>query len=802
MISLSRHLRNVFRSATIIVMQYQGLTSKEAAELLKSLGPNEIPEQTQTRLKKFLKWVISPIALMLLLAALLSLFSGKVFDFFFILVLMVLNALIGFWQENKADNAIKELNKNLISQTSVFRDGKWQLVDSRFLVKGDLIECNVGSVVPADGEIVEAKNLSINESAITGESLPKEKKTGEKAFSGSYISTGLARIKIIATGKETYFGKTLFSIDQTPKKSSLEQDILRISKFLSILSGVAVVILTITFLFQKTKLSDLLTLDLSLVIAGIPISLPTVMTLIIEFGVIELAKKQVIVRRLSALEDLANVNLLLTDKTGTLTKNKIAVNQTIVYNKTDEKQLLHYATFASSTDQRNVINQAILEKATELGITIDSKLIVDFTPADSNRKRSTAVVKHQDGMLTISVGAPQVIESLCSIPSSLKEKFDADVESLAKNGFRALAVAIHSGTDEKDMEPLGLISLSDTLRDDAKSVISFMQHNGIGVIMVTGDHQAISQQVALSLGLTGKVLSKSDLEKIGWEKINKSIFQEVSVFSEILPDDKYHLVKTAKHYFIVASNGDGVNDLPAIKAAQVGMAVKTAVDALKSTADIVLLTDGISVIRDAIIESRKIFSRLYSYSTYRISESLRLIITITVLGLLYRFYPLTPLQLILLAVLNDVPIISLAFDRVKIATQPSRVDVKARFILSSLFGLTGVAESLILFFIMANWAHLPLGMIQTAYFLKLTVSGHMLIFVARTTEKWFKFLPSKQVILATTITQSIATLLALTGFLMPAAIPLTWVIVVWAWAFIWMQISEAVKQIRQRSISN
>ena len=264
------------------------------------------------------------------------------------------------------------------------------------------------------------------------------------------------------------------------------------------------------------------------------------------------------------------------------------------------------------------------------------------------------------------------------------------------------------------------------------------------------------------------------------------------MFSEILPEDKYKLVAEAKKYFTVASTGDGINDLAALKVANVGIAVKRAVDALKADADIVMTSAGISVIKDAILESRKIFVRLYSYSLYRISESLRLIITVAVLGLIAGQYPLTPLQLILLALLNDLPIISLAFHRVEIANRPAKINARERFRLSSLFGFTGVANSLCMFFLLM-YLHVPWTMIQTIFFLKLTVSGHMLIYVAHTKERWWKFLPSKQVIWATALTQLAATFLAVTGIFMGGAISWQWALFVWVWALVWMQVSELMK---------
>lgn len=772
-------------------MEYAGLTTEQVSELLKKNGPNEIPTKHDSKLKKLLKLLFSPISFMLLAAAILSYVTGKVFDFYFIIALIFLNSGISFWQESKADNAIKKLNEHLASQVKVFRDKKWQQIDSRSIVPGDVVEISVGGVLPADGQMLEASNLSINESALTGESLPKEKNKNDKAFSGSFVATGKGILQITATGRNTYFGKTLSSIEKTKKKSILEQDIVRISKFLSIFSIVAIGILSLVFVYQKVSWADLLTLDLSLLIAGVPISLPTVMTLIIELGVVSLAAKKVIVRRLSALEDLANVNLLLTDKTGTLTQNKIEVQKIVTFQDAQEKDVLYYAWIASKNDDSNTINQTIVEKATQEKVVKEDYKLLHFTPPDSVRKRSTTLIEKNGKKLVISVGAPQIIEKISRLETGKKGIYQGKVSALANEGYRALSVALSQTGEEKDMKMVGILALSDVLRPETPEVIHFMNENGIHVVMLTGDHKAISQEVIKRLKFGHQhVLSR---EEINWDHVTEKTFADTGAFAEILPDDKLHLAKLAKQYAVVAVTGDGVNDLPAIKEANVGIAVKNAVDALKSTADIVLLSNGISVIKDSIIESRKIFSRIYSYSMYRISESLRLIITIAILGILYRIYPLTALQIILIALLNDIPIISLAFDTVKQTLSPSKINVKGRFVLSSLFALTGIGNSLILFFIMTTFSHLSWNEIQTVYFLKLTVSGHMLIYVARTRERWFRFLPAKQVILATTITQLIATSLALTGLFMPSRIPIFWVVIVWVWSFMWMQVAEIFK---------
>ena len=768
-----------------------GLSPDEAAKRLKQYGLNQIPEQQEPFWKKLFQLFFSPISLMLLAAAILSYISNRIFDVYFILSLLLLNIGISIWQERKADNAIKKLNEKLTNTVKVLRGEKWEWINAKLITVGDII--------PADGRLLDSKNASANEAALTGESLPKDKKNQDKVFSGSFLATGLATIEITAVGQNTSFGRTIMSVEGIKTKSILEQDIIRISKFLSIMSITGVIILSLVFIFQKYPITDLLTLDLSLLIAGIPISLPTVMTLIIALGVLELSKKQVIVRRLSALEDLANVNLLLTDKTGTLTQNKIIIQNIFSYEKYNNNNVLLYAYLASFKDDHNLISQSIIQKAQEEQIKNSDYEIIDYTPADSIKKRSNIIVKKDKETIAISLGAPQIIENLCKLDKKTKKSFEDTVSELARKGYRALAVATTSGKEEKNMKLVGLLALSDEVRPDAQDTIAFLKQNAIDVVMLTGDNKAITTEIARILDIPGEeIIDKNTLEKIGWDHITEEIYKKAKAFAEILPEDKLHLVKIAKKYFTVATNGDGVNDLPAIKEANVGFAVANAVSSLKATADIVLLANGISVIKDAIIEGRKIFQRLYSYSVYRISESFRLIITIVLLGLIYKEYPLTPLQIILIALLNDIPIISLAFDRVKTTNRPAKINVTERFVLSTLYGATGIANSIILFLLMVYVFHLSWNVIQTVYFLKLTVSGHMLIYVARTKERWFKFLPSYQVIWATSITQIIATIIALTGFFMPAKIPFVWALIVWIWSFFWMQIAEITKDFQSR----
>jgi H+-transporting ATPase len=755
-------------------MTAKGLSSKKAQINLKLFGSNVIEEKKKSWLAKSIKWFLSPISLMLLAASLLSLMSKELFDFYFILFLLFFNFIITFFQEKKADDAIEKLKEKLDFSVEVLRDGKWIFVNSSLIVPDDIIKLANGDIVPADIEILEANNLLVNQAALTGESIPQEKKVKDTVYSGSFVFSGTAVALVKKTGSKTYMGNAVLFVEDGIDASLVEKDILTISKFLSIVSLLGVLTITIFLYLKGFNFLEIFTLDLSLIIAGIPVAISTVITIITSLGVFHLTKKNVAVRRLSSLEDLANVNLLLTDKTGTLTKNEIAVQEIIKYNCKKDK-LLFFAFLASKEDTRSLINKSILDEYKKIKKDDTSYKMIDFIPANSDRKRSTAIVQIGNETYTISVGAPQVIENLCELSEKEKKQFEDDILKTANDGFRVIAISVSSGKLEKDMTLCGLFVLSDPLRRGSKKVIDFMKENGIRVKMLTGDNKLIGERIAKEVGLS-----------------------ENDVFSEVLPKDKLDIVLKYKKRNIVAVTGDGINDLPAVKSAHVGIAVSNAVSALKSSADIVLLGDGIAVIKDAVIEARKIFSRLYSYSVYRISESFRIILTIVILVLMYEQYPLSPIHIILLAFLNDIPIISLAFNRVKLAQYPSKINIKKRFILSSLLGLVGVITSILFFIIAKNILKLPDDVISTLFFLKLTVSGHLLLYVAHTECLWFKFLPSKEVIFSTLGTQLLATSFASFGIFIAKA-PWEMIVFVWIWAILWMQVSELAKQLLQKS---
>ncbi|MBU6388391.1 HAD-IC family P-type ATPase [Patescibacteria group bacterium] len=775
-----------------------GLSSAEAARRLVHLGPNELSEKKMGEFAKLVRALVSPASLMLVAASALSFGIGRHFDGSFIFALLLLNVGMALWHGHKADSALEELRSELSVQAKVMRDGVWKSVPSRELVVGDEIACGVGVLVPADTRVETAINLEINEAVLTGESLPRGKRAGDIAYSGSVVATGNFTGTVTATGNDAFFGKTAASAKDGKRASLMERDILAISRYLIIASLIAVAVLTAVFLIDGQPLAGILILDLSLLIAGIPVSLPTVMTLIVSIGALAVASKKALVRRLEALEDFANVTLLLTDKTGTLTENRISVEHIHAYAPYSEGDVLAAAGAAAFADVESAIDRTIAERAGDARL---SYRIVQSIPGDSERKRSTTLLERGGVQYLVSLGTPPAVMALCAGLSEIEDAVRTDIESAAKDGSRAIAVALKKAPsgidDENGMALIGIVVLADPLRSDAAETLRFLKSEGVDAIMVTGDTKETAAHVAKILGLQGSVIRPADTDIA---HLPADVFATTAAFAEVMPQDKLALVTRAQERYVVAATGDGVNDLPAVHKADVGIAVANAVDALKGTADIVLLAPGIDVLQTALSEARKIFFRLYNYSVYRISESFRLIVAALVLGILIKGFPLTPVEIILLAFLNDIPIITLAFDRVKRADRPADLAPRERFALGTVFGLTGVANSLLLYFLLADIVRLPLPLVQTAFFLKLTVSGHMLIYVAHTQERWWRYLPAWSVILATTITQFVATALAVGGvFVAPISFALA--AFVWLWSFFWMQISEVMKSLSAKLVS-
>ena len=774
----------------------EGLSSSEAASRLEQYGPNEIAEKKANPIIKFLRYFWGPIPWMIEVAAALSAILGRCDDFWIIFVLLLMNGVVGFWQEHKAENAIELLKQRLALKARVRRDGKWIDAKSSDLVPGDVVHVRLGVIVPADIKLIGGNYLQIDESALTGESLPVEKKLGDVAYSGSVIRQGEMDGLVIATGMKTYFGRTAKLVEEAKTQSHFQKAVIRIGDYLILMAIILVSIVILAATYRHESLLITLQFALVLIVAAIPAALPAVLTVTMAVGATALAKKEAIVSKLVSIEEMAGVDILCADKTGTLTKNDLTVGEVKPLSGFKDEDVLLIGTLASSEEGSDAIDNAIIshaKKSEKIVEDLPRYKSVAFEPFDPVSKKTEARIDDSKGnSFQVAKGAPQVILSLAENKDKISSEIDEIVDAFASKGFRSLGVA---RTDQNGVwHYVGLIALYDPPREDSADTIKTANEMGVKVKMVTGDHAAIAKEIAHRVNLGSNIIPASAFIEEPDDKA-REIIEKVDGFAQVFPEHKYKIVELLQATgHIVGMTGDGVNDAPALKKADAGIAVAGATDAAKSAADIVFTRPGISVIIDAIEESRKIFQRMNNYAIYRIAETIRVLIFLTLSILIFNFYPVTAVMIVLIALLNDAPIMTIAYDFVKIAKRPVRWNMGEVLALATYLGIIGVVASFLLFFLAESVLHFDRTTIQTFMFLKLAVAGHLTIFLTRTGKYhfWEAPHPSSLLFWSAILTKMIATLLAVYGVFMN---PIGWKLAgfIWVYALIAFVINDYLK---------
>jgi H+-transporting ATPase len=835
----------------------RGLDSEEARRRLEEYGPNEIEQREESLWHRVFRRFWGPIPWMIEAAALLSGIVQKWDDLAIILIMLLVNAGLDFFQEHRALNALAALKAGLANQVIALRDGAFATIMARDLGPGDIVKLKLGDIVPADVKLIDGDYLSIDQAALTGESLPVSRKAGDIAYANTIVKQGEMLAVVVNTGTRTAFAKVVSLVARASLKerSHFQRMVIQIGNFLILITLALVALIVMVALFRHESLLEIARFSLVLTVAAIPVALPAVLSVTMAVGAVNLARRRAIVSRLSAIEELAGVDVFCSDKTGTLTQNRMQVADPVVMDGFDARELFQTAALASRRENNDPMELPIFAHLEQQFPQLDLSPYRQsrFVPFDPVRKRTEAVVEGEGETFTAVKGAAQVLLAMTDLPDERIAQIEAEVDRLAGRGYRTLAVGRRRA--DGPLELIGLIPLYDPPREDSAEVVRQMQAYGVRVKMVTGDHVAIAREVGRLLGLEQETIQAHQLKGSGSqallslaEALTSAIYrrlkgdvslreaehfaaevmdtldelydtrllerefihthesaivemiESVDIFAEVVPEDKYRIVDTLqKGGHIVGMTGDGVNDAPALKKADCGFAVDNATDAARAAADIVLTAPGLSVINQAIEQARVTFERMQSYAIFRIAETIRIVLFMTLSIVVFSFYPITPLMIILLALLNDIPILAIAYDRTRIERRPVRWNMYELTSLAAVLGVMGVIASFLLFYLLQElgFSH---DEIRTFLFLKLIVAGHSTLYVTRA-RGWFwqKPWPAPVLLLATFATEIVGTVFAAEGWLMA---PIGWgpALVIWGYALAWFLINDLVKVMAARLI--
>ncbi|KAI9607625.1 hypothetical protein KEM48_003534 [Puccinia striiformis f. sp. tritici PST-130] len=817
---------------TLLQTSENGLDAAEVERRRAIFGPNRLEEKSVNPFLQFLSFMWNPLSWVMEGAAVVSiaLSNGENRppdwqDFVGIMSLLLINSGIGYYEERSAGNAVKALMDSLAPKAKTRRNGQWSEIDSADLVPGDIVAFKIGDVVPGDCRLYDAINVSIDQAALTGESLPTSKSVGDQCFSGSICKQGEAEGIVSATGANTFFGRAATLVGAENDSTGHMQAVLaKIGGFCLVSIGIAIA-LELIVLYGAFRYSYRRGLDniLVLLIGGIPIAMPTVLSVTLAVGAQQLAKYKAIVTRITAIEELAGVTILCSDKTGTLTTNKLTIDKSTIKTYTDvgPEDVCVLASYASRIENQDAIDGCVVGT---VGADVARRGIklVDFKPFDPVSKRTeiTYIDVATGEMRRVTKGMTGKIMDLCTYNKTedIEQQLEADVEEFARRGLRALAVAyedVPSGNAEgpgSGFQLIGLLSIFDPPRDDTKQTIDDAVSLGLKVKMVTGDQLAIAKETGRRLGLgdtmfSSKVLKEGPPPGSKYSSVDNMIL-EADGFAGVYPEHKYDIVKKLQNLgHMVAMTGDGANDAPALARANVGIAVEGATDAARGAADIVLTEPGLSTIVHAIRQSRIVFQRMRNYSIYACAVTIRIVVGFAIMAFAFQFdFP--PFMVLVIAILNDGTVMTISLDRVLPNNEPDHWDLAEIFTYAVAYGLHLALSTILLFVVIVNTTFFedtfgisPLKdandpQLHMIIYLQVAIISQALIFITRSHSWFFMERPSMALVGAFCIAQTVASLLAVFGtmeFASVQAISLSWVGVAWVWNLFWFLPMDLIK---------
>ncbi|XP_074273721.1 plasma membrane ATPase-like isoform X2 [Silene latifolia] len=772
----------------------KGLTSEEGAHRLEVFGPNRLEEKKESKFLKFLGFMWNPLSWVMEAAAIMAIAlangGGKPpdwQDFVGIMCLLVINSTISFIEENNAGNAAAALMANLAPKCKLLRDNQWKESEAALLVPGDIISIKLGDIVPADARLLEGDALKVDQSALTGESLPVTKGPGSEVFSGSTCKQGEIEAVVIATGVHTFFGKAAHLVDSTNNVGHFQKVLTAIGNFciVSIAVGMLVEILVMYPIQHRAYRSGINNL-LVLLIGGIPIAMPTVLSVTMAIGSHRLSQQGAITKRMTAIEELAGMDVLCSDKTGTLTLNKLSVDKNLIEvfcKGVDKEHVLLLSARASRVENQDAIDTCMvgmLSDPKEARAGIKEIHFLPFNPVD--KRTALTYIDESGNWHRASKGAPEQILDLCNCKEDLRKKVHSVIEKYAERGLRSLAVARQEVPEKTKESPggpwqfVGLLPLFDPPRHDSAETIRRALNLGVNVKMITGDQLAIGKETGRRLGMGTNMYPSAAL--LGNDKDSSlaslpidELIEKADGFAGVFPEHKYEIVKRLqdkKH--IVGMTGDGVNDAPALKKADIGIAVDDATDAARSASDIVLTEPGLSVIISAVLTSRAIFQRMKNYTIYAVSITIRIVLGFMLIALIWKF-DFSPFMVLIIAILNDGTIMTISKDRVKPSPIPDSWKLKEIFATGVVLGSYLALMTVIFFWVMKETDFFPrtFGVrnishsdpeMMAALYLQVSIVSQALIFVTRSRSWSYVERPGMLLMVAFLIAQLIATVIA------------------------------------------
>lgn len=747
----------------------RGLSSAEVEKRIKEFGFNEVPEQKISPIARFARRFWGLTAWMLEITIILTILLHKYLDMYLIAGLLVLNAVLGFIQEYRAANAVETLKRKLRVNSRVLRDGQWQVLPARELVPGDVVRVRGGDFVPGDLKCLKG-DLEIDQSALTGESLTVTKCDGEIVFSGSIVKSGEANALVALTGTRTYFGRTAELVQLAKPKLHAEAVIAQVVKWLMIMVGVFVAAALVATLVLSGNILNILPLMLILLVSAVPVALPAMFTISMAIGSMEVVRRGVLVTRLNASEDAAGMDTLCADKTGTITLNQLTVAGVRPLAGFTADDVVMFGALASREANRDPIDTAFLNEAAARGIEGPYRQ-TEFVPFDPATRRTEAVLEGPDERLKAAKGAVRVIASLAGADAASLEE---NMAGYASRGYRTLAVAVDRN---RGFEIAGLVALYDKPRPDAPKLIEELKQLGVAVKMLTGDALPIAREIGAQTGLGGRITRIGEVKEVLAADPERAagVVRDSDGFAEIYPEDKYALVKAlqAKRH-VVGMTGDGVNDGPALKQAEVGIAVSSATDVAKAAASAVLTSEGLGNIVDLVKVGRMIYERILTWIFNKVVKTLETQIFIIVAFFLTGRFVVSAFDMVLLLLLTDFITLTISTDNTRWSMKPNVWDVSKVVRVSVIIGAVVTVESLVLLYLglyrfgLAN----NLAALHTYAFDILFYFGTIKIFVVRERGRFWQSAPSKA--LFWTMAADIALVAVLSSVGVPGLAPISW----------------------------